>query len=145
MNDHNRKNNYSPEIRENDTHGFGEYFIFIKNIRINASNSGVFGHNHVSDFHIFLCYDLFIKNYSLWNPVRIRSRLTPTVMWTKAAMIIQATGSKNLGRRCQRMMLSQDTISAKTTLWEEAEGHILIFGIVRIPLLPDGFCVNIDN
>ena len=75
--------------QENDIHGFGELFIFIKNIRINASNSGGLGHNHVSDFHIFLCYDLFIKNYSLWNPVRIRGRLTPTVMWTKATMMIK--------------------------------------------------------
>ena len=126
MNDHNGKNRNSPEPG-NDTHGFGEYFIFNKNIRINASNSGGLGHNHVSDIHIFLCYDLFIKYYSFWNPVRIRSRLTPTVMWTKAAMMNQATGSKDLGRRCPRKMLSQDTIPAKAMLWEEAQGHNLIF------------------
>ncbi len=77
--------------------------------------------------------------------MRIRNRLTPTVMWTKAAMIIQATGSKDLGRRCPRMMLSQDTIPAKTMLWEEAQGHNLIFGIIRIPLFPDGFCVYFEN
>ena len=34
-----------------------------------------------------------IKYYILfWNPVRIRNRLTPTVLRTKAARIIQATG-----------------------------------------------------
>ena len=38
-----------------------------------------------------------------------------------------ATGSRNLGRRCPRKMLSQDTNSAETMLWEGAHGFIFIF------------------
>ena len=33
-------------------------------------------------------------------------------------------------------MLSQDTIFAKTILWEEAQGYILFYGIVRILPIP---------